>query len=221
MLLCVYLNDCMWILSIFWFSFVHIGDSSLLLVTSFGLSPNNRVSTHWQRWQADCWTSSFTIYGCKMRYVLKGGHIMVRVHLPATSRTKKNNLFQKICAVDLTYLTEHILDVRCTVGIPIIIEVIHYPIVFCHQLLVSGIVTAAEVFIHLTELKFLLRLKGRFKIQTLRMQERRCDPKRQQIKQNKRRLPYTAENIAKVPHSAQILAPNFRYMEVKVMQWRG
>lgn len=139
----------------------------------------------------------------------------------SNKQNKKKSFVSKICAVDLTYLTEHILDVRCTVGIPIIIEVIHYPIVFCHQLLVSGIVTAAEVFIHLTELKFLLRLKGRFKIQTLRMQERRCDPKRQQIKQNKRRLPYTAENIAKVPHSAQILAPNFRYMEVKVMQWRG
>ncbi len=121
------------------------------------------------------------------------------------------------CTVDQIYLTEQILDVRCTVGILIIIEVIHYPIVFCHQLLVSGIVTAAEVFIHLTELKFLLRLKGRFKIQTLRVHERRCDPKRQPIKQNKRRLTSTAENIAKVPHNAQILAPNFRYMEVKVM----
>lgn len=105
---------------------------------------------------------------------------------------------------NLAYLTKQLLNLRGTVQISIIIEVFHYPIVFCLQFLVPGIVTAAEVFIHLTELKLLLWLKGGFKIQTLWMQERRCDPKRQQIKQNKRRLPYTAENIAKVPHNAQI-----------------
>lgn len=67
------------------------------------------------------------------------------------------------------YLADQLQDKSSTVGISIIIKIIHNLVVLCHQLLVFLIITAAKLFVHYAKRQLPLRLEGRLKVQTLRV----------------------------------------------------
>lgn len=67
------------------------------------------------------------------------------------------------------YLAEQLQDEASTVGISMIIKIIHNLVVLCHQVLVSLIVTAAKLFVHYAKLQLPQRSEGRLKVQTLRV----------------------------------------------------
>lgn len=67
------------------------------------------------------------------------------------------------------YLAEQLQDEASTVGISIIIKVIHNLVVLCHQVLVFLIITAAKLLVHYAELYLPLRSEGRLEVQTLRV----------------------------------------------------
>lgn len=67
------------------------------------------------------------------------------------------------------YLTEQLQDEGSTVGISMIIKMIHDLVVLCLQVLVSLIITAAKLFVHYAKLQLLQRSEGRLEVQTLRV----------------------------------------------------
>lgn len=67
------------------------------------------------------------------------------------------------------HLAQKVLHVAGTVGITVVIEVVHDAVEVGEELLIAAEVAAAEVFVHGAELQLLSRLKRSFKVQTLRV----------------------------------------------------
>lgn len=67
------------------------------------------------------------------------------------------------------YLAEQLQHEPSTVGISMIIKIIHDLVVLCHQLLVLLVITAAKFLVHDAKLQLPQRSEGRLEVQTLRV----------------------------------------------------